>query len=237
MKKIIILFIMIFLLSGCSAEYYAIFSKEDVKESIYLNDEELIPWQTPAYIDDQGSSEENIKIEGIEYYNIENNQNNLVYKYNFPFNNYSKSRAINTCFKSAKLTKDSNNNYILNTSNYNSCFDLYNMTNITINLSFLPSDFEVISNNADRINNNVYIWDINQSNYQNKYIQVIFKEKKDEEENPSNPSNPSNPNNPGEINIEKELSNQEIIVYLILGFISLIAIIVIVVKFKNRKYK
>jgi len=178
MKKIILLVVITLFMTGCSVEYNV--SIDDVvNEEILIND--YLDRNVPAFIDEQGASESNEIVEGVEYYDLQYNGVLTSYKYDFSFNDYSKSRAANTCLESVKLNKF-NNQYILNTSSYYSCMDYYtDIENIDINISF-NSNYVIVSHNADIENNNVLSWNINRSNYTNKYIQVIFKDKNEEKE-------------------------------------------------------
>lgn len=178
MKKIIFLIAITLFLTGCSVEYNVTID-EVIQESVSIN--ENIDWNAPAFIDEQGASETNEKIEGLEYYDIENNGFSTTYKYDFTFNNYSRSRAINTCLKSVSLS-EINNEYLLNTSGYFSCMDYYTeIEDIKINLTF-GDNYIITANNADVVNNNILTWNINRNNYTDKYIQVRFKDKEAEQE-------------------------------------------------------
>ena len=60
--------------------------------------------------------------------------------------------------------------YLLKTSNRCNIFDTYSLLNeikVTI-----KTDLEVISSNADVVNNNLYTWLINRNNYNNKSIKI-----------------------------------------------------------------
>ena len=142
---------------------------------------------------------------------------------------YKESRAINSCLKTANITKMTDGNYLLNTSNYFSCIDLYpSITDITINLTFLPSDFIIISNNADNINGNIYTWNINQQNYQDKNIQVIFKKVEQEEKEPT-PSEKPKDN-------DKETLDNKYSIFIIIGcFLGLFTIIGVICFIKSKR--
>lgn len=227
MKKILCLLILLILLSGCSVQYNAFISKDTVNESIVTNGKEnTLP--IPAYFNEVGATDDNIKIEGVEYYDITENNNGKIIQYDFPFNRYVDSKALNTCYKSVKLTKMDDDSYIINTSSYNYCYEFYDLEDITINLTFNPTDFIVTSSNADIVKDNTYTWQINENNYQNKYMQVIFKSVSSEEPDikPDNPSEPTTP--------PKE--NSKYTALIILGaFLSLGLIIGVICFVKSRK--
>ena len=62
-------------LSGCTVEYNVTINEKTVSEEIVINDFKVETFPTPAFIDEQGASETIEKVEGVEYYNI-NYQNN-----------------------------------------------------------------------------------------------------------------------------------------------------------------
>ncbi len=232
MKKIILLLIMIIFLSGCSIEYNAIISKDNVKENIITKNEYYQTAPVPAYIteeelgdiEDESVVQDNYEFNNDIYYNMQTIDNNKYFTFTFPFNRYVESKALNYCLKSVRIIQDQDK-YILNTSGYNNCYDLYpSIEDLKINLTFLPSDFEVISNNADSIKDNVYTWNINRNNYQNKYIQVLFK-KIDNEEKEITKEEPKE-----DTWVSK---NKKIII--IGAFVILIIILFIIIKLKFKK--
>ena len=173
MKKLILLISMILFLSGCSIEYN-ITIDSGIDENIKIN--EYIDSNETAFIDVQGSSESNEKIEGIKYYDLQNYGNITEYKYKFDFSNFSRSRAANTCLSSVKLS-NIQGRYILNTSGHYTCMDYYtNIEDIKVNIT-ISDKYVIDSHNADLANGNTLSWYINKGNYTDKYIQVIFKNK------------------------------------------------------------
>lgn len=165
------------LLSGCSIEYNAYFNESNVEEKITSTGISFSTFPVPSFIDAQGASEENVMIDGVEYYNIVSDYDIIKFDYKFGIKDYTRSTAINSCLKSVKINNN-NGQYILNSSAYFNCFDAYPLIdNITINLFFDMDYYNIINNNADSISNNVYTWNINKDNYKNKNIQVIYSEK------------------------------------------------------------
>ena len=151
MKKIILFISLAFLLTGCTVEYNATFTKDFVEENIKTRGANYNTFPVASYITEQEASEENTKIEGVEYYTIQDNNDLKTFSYKFPWDRYKESRAINTCLKSSNITQMADGNFLLNTSSYFSCLDLYpTITDLTINLTFNPVDYEIISNNVDK---------------------------------------------------------------------------------------
>lgn len=219
MKKILLLIITILLLSGCTVEYNVNFTKDLASENIILNGvtDEIFPVE--AYINEQGSSEEPIEIEGVEYYDITKNANSINLNYNFPIDRYTESTGVNTCYKNVSINKMNDGTYNLMTNNYNSCINYYpELEQITINLNF-TNDFNITRNNADKVNGNTYTWIIDRNNYANKGMEISYILKEDgEEQEPTN-------------KIDSKYN-----VLIILGsFLVLSIIIGIVIKVKNKK--
>ncbi len=225
--KLIILIGIIFLLSGCTVQYNAYFDDDKVIETMLTKGSEYTPIYTPAYITDQGASEENIKIEGINYYNMQANGDEVSYNFQFPFSQFSNSTIANTCLDSFTIDKVYNGEYLLNTSSYFSCLDYYTLVDdVTINLTFNNDFYEIKNTNADMTNGNTYAWHVNRDNYHDKNIQVTFKLKKENQQTQNSSNN--NPTNPV---IEK---NKYLI--FILAFIILIIVIIVVSYLKKGNY-
>lgn len=226
MKKIILVVVLL-LLCGCSVEYNVNIGS-DIEETVIIDDN--ITVQTPAFINDQGSSETNEIIDGIKYYELQNNQTNTVYKYNFSFSNYAQSTAVNTCLKSMKLS-NSDNKYILTTTNHFTCMDYYpKIDDITVNLT-ITDTYNIISHNADVANNNILTWNINRNNYKDKNIQLIFSKK----EGVGNNGNPGSGDNSGQVN-EKDNKNSIILAFMVLiGFIAVLGLLIMYKLKKNQR--
>ncbi len=217
MKYKILLLISVFLLSGCTAEYNTYITKETVAENTIVNGLTKETFPVTAYINDQGASETNEKIEGIEYYTINQNIRFTEYKFNFPFENYKNGTGVNYCYKNFHIYTTNENDYRLSTNNLNSCMDYYTeLTEIKVNLKF-SDDFNITSNNADEVNDQTYTWLINRDNYNNKTIEIAYSLIK---------TNPV---------VSDEETNNNINVFIILGsFVVLGVVLTIVIKKRNK---
>ncbi len=193
MKKIFLLSL-IFILTGCSIDYNLTLDEELATENIKINSQDFYTFPTPAYNNVQGSSETDEKIPGVEYYDMNFNTDYSTASYKFPLNNFKSSRAVNTCYKALTLSKTSTGSRLLNTSNYNYCFDAYpNLDEINVNIT-ISDNYTIINSNADSKNSNTHSWKINRDNYKSKYIQIEYKEKpKEEEPTPQIPEEPDTP--------------------------------------------
>ena len=185
-----------FLLSGCEANYSLYIDKDVFNETttVLANSGELntydsqtyltmkqkidlyykkyvdIVYQNPyynPYLDDPQK--------GINYYNKEliNNGKGYGFKYSYNFNkeNYLNSNIINTFFKNNNSVLN-DNKYILDVYTFNG-FERYNdLTQVTINIT---TDLEVKKSNADSVYNNVYTWTITKDDALNKkiYLELV----------------------------------------------------------------
>lgn len=187
MKKIIYIIILMFLLSGCKAEYNLHIVSDDFSEDIYLigeNEEETqnvinYIWPIQAFYDSVGSSEEPKELEGIEYYkkNI-TDDNKLNFQYKFNNSNINRSYAIDLCFNAFDIDT-TNRSLIISTENKNRCFDAYPILNeIIVNITV---DREVEYHNADLVNGKQYTWVYNRNSYTNKFVSLNTKPKPTED--------------------------------------------------------
>ncbi len=233
-KKFILVVILMICLSGCTIEYNVNLSSNLVTEEIKVNNYTVETFPIPVYIDAQGASETNEKVEGVEYYNISYRNNNTYFNYEFPIQDYTRSTAVNTCLSSFKRDVDNDGNYILNTSSHYSCFDLYPLIeNVTINVTLDDSVYMVLDSNADVINNNTLSWKVTRDNYQNKNIQVIYKLLESDEK--------------PEINIDVEDNNGNIVTWVnqnvvfvilaVFGLLIFIILLVVIIKKKSNKLR
>ena len=217
MKKKFGLLLTLLFLSGCTVEYNANITRENVTEMATIDEVINETYPVTAYINDQGPSETNDKTPGIDYYEIVANNNTMMFKYTFPFNRYLEGTGVNYCYKEVNMKKLEQNQYKITTSNYNSCIDFYNeIDQIKINLTF-ANEFTITNHNADQVNNHTYTWLINRANYQNKAIEITY-------------------------SINEETSAQEKVnlpkwLIILSSFLLLGIILTIVIKFKNKSWK
>ena len=235
MKKIILLTFMLIALSGCSIEYNVVIGENTAYEEVIVNDFTVETFPTPVYIEDQGASETNEIVEGVEYYDINYDNNNTYITYEFPLRNYDQSTAVNTCLSSFRMGTDNNGNYILNTSNYYSCFDMYPLIDdIVVNITLDGSIYDLIDSNADSVNGNVLRWTISRNNYQNKSIQVIYDLIETSDEDEEDDAQENKPIIQEENHNVDAWVNNNVGIVLLLVFVFLVLIIVVVVLLKKK---
>lgn len=183
--KIIILICSIFLLSGCSVEYNLTIDESTMEEDINAIFDKATESEIANRMEKiRRTSYYNLDTRENEYYTFKRSEdeNNIILNYNYIYtsNNLYKSEAVSRCYykRIVNVTDD----YItIDTDDQVSC--LYKdgekqIDNIIVNIK---TDLPVVSNNADDVKNNNYIWYINDNNYTNKPINIKIKKEPNEE--------------------------------------------------------
>lgn len=200
MKKRIILLIMILLLTtGCTSEYNLTIDNNVYQEKVNINgitSDELSnlnrDWQIPIDKDEynniSGDPSSEIKITGDTYsYNVSGN--NLTFNYDFTRSTLNNSTAISICYDKATIT-NYEDSIVISTSSKVTCFNKYPyLTSIKVNIT---TDKSVTSHNADSVNGNTYIWNINKGNSTNKSINMIINNQEDDSQSQTTPGNNTN---------------------------------------------
>ena len=183
--KVFILICCMFLLSGCSIEYNLTVNESTMEEDIN------------AIFDKATESELASRMEGIRrtaFYNYDTRENeyydftkretndNIILNYNYQYmgNDLYKSEAASRCYYK-RIVSVTDNDITINTDNQVAC--LYKdgdreIEDITINIR---TDLTVLENNADKVNGNVYSWNINDQNYTNKPIYIKIEKERYQE--------------------------------------------------------
>ena len=168
LKKCLVSFLMIFLLSGCSVTYDLEISSNGIDETISIssilvdNNNYFIPAFYDSIPDDVFDVDVNQKIDGVLYYETVKGSDNIKFSYEFSRDEFIDSNVINMFYSSFNHNKYDYNMdgeedyYMLVAAGDFSAFNLYNqLTDITIRIK---NNYEVISSNAEQIDGNVYIW-------------------------------------------------------------------------------
>ena len=191
--KIIGIIMIIFLLTGCDANYYGEISNNSFKERTtiipdsskketiqnknlesYL--QSFVGTKIPSFYNaDSYNGENEGEKEGIEYYEIttyqKDNRKGIQASYDFNLYTLYRSLAMKECFDEVNVQKNENI-YRISTNNYCKAFDKYSLLeNLTIHLFI---DYDVIYSNADEVDGNHYYWYLNQENYRNKNVSLSF---------------------------------------------------------------
>ena len=174
--KIALLVVILLSLTGCSFEY-------NIKINTNTITEKNIVYMSNASKDNIKQEVENLVSSytgptnslGMYSQSIteKNNTFSMSYKKTYDtLNDYNNSLSFSTCYDNYKLLKEKEK-IVLSTSKEFNCFSKYKeLDSVTININ---SELEVISSNADEVNNNVYTWNINKSNANNKSINIVLK--------------------------------------------------------------
>ena len=193
MKKIFFLIIgLLFFTSGCSVEYELtfdeavgevshIYTKENSHE-VYQNVDfnTILQSYTQAYVpvyfdENDGVEIGSEKIEGVDYYNLKPYKSvgveGFTSSYQFDYSSIYRSRMIKQCFDEVSVQK-SGSIYRINTSRgCNAYLNYPLLDDLTIEL---VSKYDVISSNADKVENGHYYWYFNKDNQASKYISFVF---------------------------------------------------------------
>lgn len=181
MKKVLTLFICIFLLTGCDVTYNLIIDDDTFSEQI------IIPFSRQTTTDEDITEYLKNKI-GIttdryenKYYNIgvETTPDfyNLIYDYKFDFEGFKKSFFVDICYPNMSI-KDNEKEIIIKSGNGFRCLNPDNGVIADSAKINIKTSLEVIENNADSVSNNTYTWNIDYDNYKTR--EVNLKLKKDE---------------------------------------------------------
>ncbi len=178
-RKIIILATTLILLTGCSATYDLYLDKNNITERTYIYDSTKKLEGLEYYDMDKGNEisidlyanevaafENNFKYEKEEIKT--NNGNNFGYRYNtsYKYNEFNKLSAVAACYDKIEIKNDGN--ISVKTSNEFKCFDKYSLLeDVTIRIHYTG---KVLNTNADKVENDIYIWKITKDNYKNSCI-------------------------------------------------------------------
>lgn len=219
-KKIFVLFILLFM-TGCSCEYSLTIDGNNYKENIVLtsdnsneissfNNKWVIPSDKDNYIESSVSDSEIDDYSNIYDYNLSNNK--LSFNYDFSKSNYSNSTAVFKCYNRLSVI-DYDLTTIISTNEKNDCFNKYPpLSSIKVTIYV---DRDVISNNADMVNGNTYVWNINKNNADSKSINLVL-------DNNSKLVNDDNETIDEDKNINNKFSLDNYILYIFLFVIVLI---------------
>lgn len=190
MKKSLIMLTSIFLITGCSATYNITIDESGVNEELSIKSEssqeskQVYNYYLPLQYEITNNLEpdiENKKYDGIEYYDSKivsvDGLNSLQYNHKFSLDDYKESSIINTSYSDFDYNlykyndKDENSYMRIMTISDPKYFDYYeSLEKVIINIT---TDYEVIINNADSVQNNTYTWTIDPQNL--KQIYLIYK--------------------------------------------------------------
>jgi len=173
-KKVLVLSLIafIFFLTGCDAKYEMEIKNSKINESISIS----IPSKY---------SEKEIN-ENIDYFGINDNSaytEKIIKKDNESIISFSEKKSkisdffnssdsfINKCYNKVSFVLE-NGNYYIGTSKGFKCLTYEYMELDSINIS-IKTYHKVYDNNADKVSNNVYTWNINKDNISTSSIMFV----------------------------------------------------------------
>lgn len=200
-KKLILLLVLIFLFTGCSATYELEVYNNKFKENVSINNYDPKSWDTvlstgfsykrqimdnlkyplPAFSDTTVDENDWIRLDGEEYYETKliSSKNNLGLSWNYNFNdtNYSRAKLPSMAYQYFTFTTSNENTWILSTDAKLKSFEEYsNLEKLTIKIK---TNHKVINHNADKVEGTTYTWNILRENQNKKRVQIeLSKEEK-----------------------------------------------------------
>lgn len=186
MKKKMFLVLFVLLLTGCTNQYNINFSNDKIEEEIVSNiliqdipvqsaaeiaaGIELDDSVTPYIEDDQYPFIDDTEKKYEKTVNKGTTSTQVKLNYTYSHDEYRNSRVFKTCFKNKELT-ETRNYYNLSFSG-----DFYCLYGDEIEVN-IRTDNEVLYNNADKVNGNVYTWIINRDNKNKANISMQISKK------------------------------------------------------------
>ena len=218
-KSIILLF-PILLLSGCTINYdLTIDSKAN--EKIVINSD-AFKKEVPLFIDDYDITyESNGKLDGYDYYDLEKLDGKTIYRAAFNKNEFRNATSCHLVFEKCNFVSNEGIT-VLSTTTGTIIFETYpELDAININIKV---NGEVVSHNADNVNEDVYSWYINRDNANDKRILLEFK-------------GTISSDNGDTIEDNTAKKNKENIIYLSILLGVLIALAILLVFINRKKFK
>ena len=224
MKKCFLGVVLVFLLSGCTAEYNL--TIDDINEMTYdesfqikssnLNEISAAynnATPTNAYDDEDFFSESNEKIPGVSYYEVNSYKKNNIYyvdyHFKFPSNRFDHAAGLKTGFYDFTKTYNEDDKTITLDTGYFDASKFPNLEKLTINVKVLN---EVVSHNADEVIGNTYQWTI--TDFENARLVLTYKEEE-----------------------KSETKNQSVIIITVFVWMVLLVIFIVVIKkIQAKKY-
>jgi hypothetical protein len=181
--KIVLLIVILLSLTGCSFEYNMKIDTNTISEEniVYIpnTDKNDIKQEVEKLVSRYTGPTNSLGM--YKQSVIEDNNNfGMSYKKNYDtLNDYNNSLSFSICYDNYKLIKEKDK-IVISTSKRFNCFNKYSeLDDVTINID---SSLEVESSNADEVNGNIYTWNINKSNADNKPINIVLKPNTEQKE-------------------------------------------------------
>ena len=184
--KIFILFLITFIISGCSnANYEITIDNENIAETVSVT----FPKESTSTALIKSYSEVKTPISQLnnekKYYKTkvteDNNNYYLIYNYKHNFDSFVDSYFVTRCYEDFDFNNFKNELQI-STSNQFLCLYMEDGAEIdSVNVR-IKTKLNVLENNADSVKDGTYIWNITKDNYQNKPINITLEKEQDDSE-------------------------------------------------------
>ena len=182
MKKLILIICLMFLVTGCDVSYELKINADETfneKATFSFLNQDMTVDDLSVYIK-TNQPISNSRYEA-KYYDsrIYTNgiYNDLIYDYVHNINSFRKSTFVDTCYPNMKITESDDEIRIESGKGFR-CLNPDNGL-ITDHVDIaIVSELEVLENNADEVNDNTYSWTVNESNVQDKEVNLVLKRNK-----------------------------------------------------------
>lgn len=178
MKKTVII-ILFLVLCGCTANYNVEIKDNRIIENMSIIENDFSKLNKENDIGStMDKSFDSLTVKSIydeKNYNItrikDNTKSGVEYNKEFSMEDFNTETIAKQCFKNFMYVSNEKGFYI-DTGKDSNCFQIYeylDQINVTLKSSYVVKD-----NNADKIDGNIYIWNINRDNYKDKRIKISF---------------------------------------------------------------
>ena len=191
-KNILYLALLLFLLTGCSAEYNLTIANDSYKEELNVDNVKIdnisdlilpLDYEIDEYDIDM------VKPGDDGFYSAKLDKNGYSLFHTFNYNSFIKSTLLNSCYDRVDVVKNSKKIYISTVGSFR-CYDNYKVDDIKVNVI---SKYKLVDTNADSIKNNVYSWNINRDNLDKGiYIEFVLPKRSSEKKQNIGINNDSN---------------------------------------------
>lgn len=178
MKKLLLVIVCIFMLTGCDIEYNLTIDNDSFDEKIVLS----ILKQDTSFENMTDYLKNKIPISNERYetkfyepsIDVHENSYDLVYDYSYDLDSFKNGFFVNNCYTDINITEDGD---ILNISSGKDfrCLSPDNGLIADSAKINIKTKLEVLDNNADSVNGDTYTWNINRNNYETKTINLKLK--------------------------------------------------------------
>ena len=244
MKKIVLLIIIIFCLTGCHAvtnieiDENKVTEKVTVKASSDSEYSKIKNWNgfpLTLYYDQDlknpfGSNRD--KESGVEYYteNFDDNSKTLISTAEFSLNEHTRSSLIRGCFEFYNISNDEDNESIKTFATSEGLICDFSNFDVVV-----KTPYKVINNNATNVDsvNNIYTWKVNKSNKNSIYISLVIDFSKKYNEKESNNKNQSEEKTNNSVEREKKTSFSVYVIIAIVGLFIMVLLLSLIVRHKK----